>query len=558
MKNVKIILFITLLMIIPKEITSQTIITTKHNLSISSPGTIKATSESEICIFCHSPHKSRPRAPLWNKNIAGTNYILYNSSTFDATQGQPDGSSILCLSCHDGTIALGEIASRPFPIEMTGQLAGESNLTTDLSNDHPVSFVYDALLATTDGQLKTPPLPTIELDNNSKLQCTSCHDPHKDVYSNFLITTNEFSNLCFICHDRTYWDNSTHNTSINTWNGTGANPWSHLESAYLNVSQNGCENCHDTHNAKGNKRLMKALTEEDNCLDCHNGNVALKDVQADITKTYRHDVYGYTNIHNPIEDVLSNTKHVECQDCHNPHASNETTSTAPYLKGYNKGVNGINQSGNIVNPANYEYEMCYKCHSDSFWTPVSAFPRLINENNSRLEFDVSNPSFHPVVGARNNSEVSANLIYPNTISTILYCSDCHASDNSDVSGPHGSIYPYILKNQYLTDDYTVESPTAYQLCYSCHNRSNIINDNNTFPEHKKHIVKEDTPCSVCHDPHGISSMQGSTFNNSNLINFRTDIVFPSSSGLLKFEDTGVRSGRCYLTCHGEDHDPESY
>lgn len=557
MKNLTITIAI-LLFCLPVLMNSQSIINTKHNLSVTSPGTVKATSESEVCIFCHTPHNSTPRAPLWNKNATGTTYILYNSSTLDAVPGQPDGSSILCLSCHDGTIALGDVASRPTSIAMNNVMTASSNLTTDLSNDHPVSFKYDAALATSDGQLKTPPLATVELDGNSKMQCTSCHDPHKNTNTKFLLASNEYSALCYTCHDKTYWTASTHNTSTKTWNGTGLDPWKHLESAYTNVSQNACSNCHDSHNANGRPRLLKSLLEEDNCLDCHNGNVADKNIQTELAKVYRHNVYGYAGVHDPIEAISVTTMHVECQDCHNPHATNTITASAPFVNGFNKGVSGINQTGNAVSEVTNTYEICYKCHAGNSWSPAPAYARLINQNNVRLEFDPSNPSFHPVVSPRNNSEITSNLITPNTASTVLYCTDCHASNNTTSVGPHGSIYPQILKMQYTTADNTLESATNYELCYSCHNRNNIINDINTFSEHKKHIVEENASCSICHDPHGISSTQGNTINNSNLINFRTGIVTPSSSGILRYEDTGVGTGRCYLTCHGENHNPQSY
>jgi len=506
------------------------------------------------------PHNSSPRAPLWNKNISGTTYTLYNSSTLDAIPGQPDGSSILCLSCHDGTIALGEVVSRTTPIDMTGFMPSKSNLTTDLSNDHPISFTYDAALAASDGQLKTPPLTSqAVLDHNSKLQCTSCHDPHKETNPKFLRASNEFSDLCFLCHDRTYWNNSTHKTSTKTWNGNGINPWAHLESAYATVSQNACANCHNPHNADGKQRLLKSNLEENNCLDCHNGNVASKNIQTELAKVYKHDVYNYSIVHDPTESTSVTTKHVECQDCHNPHASNSTTATAPFVNGFNLGVSGINQAGNPVSPATNTYEICYKCHAGNSWSPSPALPRLIVQNNVRLEFEPSNPSFHPIAGPRNNSEITANLISPNTANTVLYCTSCHASNDSNgPAGPHGSIYPQILKLQYETADYTVESAQAYALCYSCHNRNNIINDINTFREHRLHIVEERTPCSVCHDAHGVSSTQGNNINNSHLINFRTDIVQSTSMGGLKYEDTGTNRGRCYLRCHGRNHRPKSY
>lgn len=545
----------------------QTIITTKHNLSASGPGTVKASSESEICIFCHTPHNSSPLTPLWNHTNSGAVYTLYSSSTMNALPGQPDGSSILCLACHDGTIALGNIVSGPsilFGGGITTLPAGNKNLTTDLSNDHPISFVYNSSLAANDGQLKDPSAITqpVYLEK-TKVQCVSCHDPHKSINSNFLVTTSQASNLCLSCHDRTYWSGSSHKTSTKGWNGTAPNPWFHT--SYTTVADNACENCHNPHNAGGKIRLLKYTQEENNCLDCHNGNAASTDIKTETLKAYKHDVYSYTGIHDPLENAYVSTKHVECADCHNPHAVNSTTATAPNAKGFELGVSGINQSGAVVSSVSYSYEVCYKCHAGNSWAPASSTNRLISQNNVRLEFETTNPSFHPVVGARNNSEVAPNLIAPNTASTVIYCTACHASNGTGVpAGPHGSIYPQILKLQNLTTDGnrssngTTESAAAYALCYSCHNRTNLLNGTNSFRYHRMHIVDERTPCNTCHDPHGISSTQGTATNNSNLINFRAGVVTPNQNGILRFEDQGVRRGRCYLTCHGQDHEPKSY
>ena len=51
----------------------------KHNLSTSGPGTIKATSESAICVFCHTPHGSSASAPLWNRTETAATYTPYSS-----------------------------------------------------------------------------------------------------------------------------------------------------------------------------------------------------------------------------------------------------------------------------------------------------------------------------------------------------------------------------------------------------------------------------------------------------------------------------------------------
>ena len=88
------------------------IIHSPHNLSAGGPGAVRASSEQEICIFCHTPHNAAPIQPLWNRNVPVNAYTVYSSNSLVAVPGQPTGSSKLCLSCHDGTIALGSVLSR--------------------------------------------------------------------------------------------------------------------------------------------------------------------------------------------------------------------------------------------------------------------------------------------------------------------------------------------------------------------------------------------------------------------------------------------------------------
>jgi len=551
---------VAILAIVPASLLSQSISTTVHNLSASGPGSIRASSESEICVFCHTPHSSSPRAPLWNRSDPGTTYTLYNSSTVDATIGQPSGSSILCLSCHDGTIALGHVLSRASDIQMVGGIttmpSGNTNLTTDLSDDHPISFTYDAALATADGELKNPSSLTGQVQlENGKVQCVSCHDPHKNVYSDFLVVNTKSSELCLECHDKTNWSQASHKTSTATWNGSGTDPWPHT--SYTNVADNACENCHNPHNAGGHPRLLNYSAEESNCLSCHNGNVASTDIQTQLNKAYRHNVAGYTGLHVPDENALVQTKHVECVDCHDPHQAKSGSANPPAANSLLLGVKGVDTNGNAIDPVQNEYEVCYRCHADSNDKPGSPTTRQIAQNNVRLEFDLSNPSYHPVEGAGKNNDVPS-LISPWTTSSKVYCTDCHASNgNGSPDGPHGSIYPHILKYRYETADYTQESYQNYELCYQCHNRSSILGDQ-SFRYHKRHIQNEDTPCNVCHDPHGISSSQGNSTNNTHLINFDVSVVQSVMMGTLKFQDDGKFKGRCYLRCHGKRHNPKRY
>lgn len=535
---------------------SQSVINTVHNLSVSGPGEIRAVSETEVCIFCHTPHNSRPSSPLWNRSDPGIIYNLYQSTTIQAAPGQPDGPSLLCLSCHDGTIALGSVLSRENSIEFSGGVtylpAGHANFTSDLSDDHPVSFDYNPALASADGQLRDPSsiiYPVIMYDG--RLQCTSCHDPHKNTYSDFLVLSSQFSELCHVCHDRNYWTPSSHSNSLSTWNGNGTDPWSHT--SYDNVAENGCENCHKPHGAEGRYRLLNYLSEEQNCLVCHNGNVAATDISTQLIKPYSHRIDLYNMTHDPEEDALVSSMHVECEDCHNPHAVNSTGTTAPYANGYITGIKGIDQYGSPVEPIQYQYELCYRCHADSPTKPPGTTTRLIEQNNVRLEFDINNPSYHPVAGIGNNTN-SPSLIAPYyDENSIIYCTDCHASNGpSSPAGPHGSIYPSILKYRYEKADYSVESPLTYELCYTCHYRNSILGDN-SFGEHYLHIVEQNTPCNACHDPHGVSNTQGTVTNNSHLINFDLSIVNASGNSIVEFVDTGLFSGYCMLRCHGRGH-----
>jgi len=554
---------VIVLLIVPRA-SAQSVENTVHNLSASGPGQVKASSESEVCLFCHTPHQASAQAPLWNRPDPGATYTLYSSSTADASPGQPDGSSVLCLSCHDGTIALGSVLSRGSDISFSGGVttmpAGTTNLTTDLSDDHPVSFTYNSSLAAADGELADPSSlgGGVSLENGS-VQCTSCHDPHNNDLGDFLVDSNRNSALCLHCHEKDQWSSGSHSNSSASWNGTGADPWFHTP--YTTVSENGCENCHNPHNAEGGERLLNSSMEETNCLICHSGNVAGADIEAMLTRPYSHDVFAYAQVHDPNESAVVQVQHVECTDCHNPHAARTGTASAPVANGFLAGVRGVDTDGNGVYPIQFEYELCYRCHADSPDKPAGAVNRFIDQNNVRLEFEQTNPSYHPIEGPGRNSNVRS-LIAPLSESSVIYCTSCHASDGSgSPTGPHGSIYPHILKYQYETADGTQESFQSYELCYQCHDRNEITNGSSKFAKnvHRRHIMQVRVACSICHDPHGISASQGNSVNHAHLINFDLSVVSPDpQSGRLEFVDLGDYSGACYLKCHNKRHGPKNY
>ncbi|MFQ5697003.1 MAG: cytochrome c3 family protein [Myxococcota bacterium] len=539
------------------------IVGSKHDLSVSGQGPVKSSGESEVCIFCHTPHNAAPATPLWNRTLPSLTYTPYSSSTLQSQPGQPTGASKLCLSCHDGTIALGSVLSRAAPIPMTGALPPHSDLTTDLSDDHPVSFVYDSSLAAADPEIVDPTLlpQGIRTDPNGQLQCTSCHEPHSNLHGDFLVVANGFSALCLACHEKVGWPGSAHETSSATWNGAGVDPWPHTDE--ITVAANGCENCHAPHAAGSAQWLLNELREEDNCLACHEGTVATLDIGGELQKPFRHPVGAFLGLHHPEEDPRQMPRHVECEDCHDPHAATQGSAFPPDVSGPLVGASGVSASGSPVAVASFQYEVCFACHAEGAGVPPPGVTRQILEPSLRLKLDASNPSFHPVEAPGRNPSVPS-LLSPLSEASLIYCTDCHASDDgpgsggSGPAGPHGSIWPALLEREYRTGDGTSESFQAYALCYKCHDRSSILG-NQSFSEHRKHIVGERAPCSACHDPHGISVTEGDATHNSHLINFDVDIVSPNpSNGRLEFVDLGIRTGKCSLECHGERHDDKSY
>jgi hypothetical protein len=203
---------------------ASSIVNTPHNLSVSGPGTIKSPTETQVCIFCHTPHNADPTAPLWNRAPgSAASYQMHWSVTMQAYTSaggapQPDGSSKLCLTCHDGTIALGAVRSRTAEIPVSGgprlQPGQKGYLGTDLSGSHPISFVYSDGLAVSNNAAGNMPLrlpstltdPDVKLDSQGKIQCTTCHDPHDD--RNYggagvphFYAKPTWSGTCLTCHD---------------------------------------------------------------------------------------------------------------------------------------------------------------------------------------------------------------------------------------------------------------------------------------------------------------------------------------------------------------------
>ncbi|MHB8878129.1 MAG: cytochrome c3 family protein [Myxococcaceae bacterium] len=552
----------------------------KHNLSVLGPGKVRAQAETQVCVFCHVGHGADAKGQ--NRPQSRATYRPYESTTMVSPAADaPSGATRICLSCHDGTIAVGEtLSSGSIAMNIDGEggrLAGASSIGTDLRLTHPVSF------APVPSPKHRRPLPgdAVKLDSLNRVQCTSCHDPHEEnldpVQRKFLAKPNRYSEICTTCHLVPFWaiNPSAHQSSMAIYDETKGAP-----AGYRTVAENGCGACHRSHAANESGRLLRGHgegVEGTVCLGCHNGSVARKDVSRELFKPYSHLVAAPTPPGHDASEGPNSVlfqlpekrptapRHATCVDCHNPHAALTRAAVAPAASGALAGVWGIDRSGNRVDEVRFEYEVCFKCHGDSANQPQASGPtsldtlrRATSSTNLRRAFDVDAASAHPVVVPGRGGDVPS-LIPPLSPSSQIYCGDCHASDDGASKGPHGSIYPHLLERNLSTADRTVESPSAYALCYKCHDRRVLLSDQSAFRPHRRHVVEQATPCTVCHAAHGVSSAQGNPVNNAHLVDFDVSVVRPTRNGSrYPYRSEGARRGTCSLTCHGTTHDETPY
>jgi hypothetical protein len=142
-------------------------------------------------------------------------------STAKAIATQPQGVSILCLSCHDGSVATNAYGTGTGAVGaadkfMTGRaLIGGLNISTglgDLSNHHPVSFSYTQVEAV-DNEIR--PAATTPMGIAGKniidflygadnmVECSTCHEVHNGpevagVRLTYVDDTR--SAFCLTCH----------------------------------------------------------------------------------------------------------------------------------------------------------------------------------------------------------------------------------------------------------------------------------------------------------------------------------------------------------------------
>jgi len=477
-----------------------------HNLSLAGNSPVKGALDP--CLYCHVPHSgvANPNGALWSQQLSSQTYSTYSSTTLHNTGMQPmlGGDSSLCLSCHDGTVAVGQ--TQPFgQIQMTGNMYPADKFGTNLQGSHPFSLklplvdAADLVPSLATSHTTADPTGAVKLINND-VECTSCHTPHAQavdmVSKNFLVRDSSSGQLCTSCHQvnpRTVsnqsnplaqWPVSIHATAGNAI----ANP--PLLGSYATVGQNACLSCHMPHNSAAGGRLLRGPqppmanidASTQNCMTCHNGGSNISPAIANIYTEFSKIAHPYPsgiNAHDAGETpLLNNNRHATCVDCHSPHGSQQVTSFSsilpPAIRPSQAGAIGISVTDGttVVNPAVNQYENCLRCHGLSTGKQTPAIfgylpTRAItggDDLNLIPQFNLTAASSHPVMHDRTSALPQPSLLpymlnedgktQGRAMGTRIYCTDCHNSDDNrefggvGPNGPHGSKWTHLLERRY--------------------------------------------------------------------------------------------------------------
>ena len=379
------------------------------------------------------------------------------------------------------------------------------------------------------------------------------------------------------------------------------------------VTTSSCAGCHRAHTS-GGLGLRKTSPEETLCFSCHAAEGPGTDVEAAFaavtnttTRFFKHDVAATNGIHHVGESEGSDfggaNRHVECEDCHDPHDSARGDTTAPMLQwemSQTPGADpvwvapGAPAGYNWLADAEREYQVCFKCHS-GFTTLPTYMPdgwdgssyvadglrKLTYTGSSQVpdhrdlaqEFNPYNASFHPVVTqGRNQSMPPGSFVTGWSDDSMVYCTDCHTNADPAVggTGPHASPLLHLLAgpDDYQTASPDDPSPSAQHLCFACHDEEDYTgrgNDTN-FARNRANLHRQhgnNATCYMCHDTHGSEQLH--------LLNLDTSIENSSDTYFLPGYDGAPTNSQtfwqispdgsektCWLVCHGHDHGDSPY
>ena len=417
--------------------------TSYHHLILSENANYSPSART--CLMCHVHHDIF--RPDLNTGIGQRAKNLRVDTTTAVVQGNANvllnsdyrstGTGGICLSCHAGTQT--KSYTQPDGTTQTPALTKADYDAATLTHNYSVPSTFSA-----DG-------------TQFNANCVKCHnDNMAKSYQN--------STYVFSTHDGDF-------RRILATLGIAA-PTDPLEEKF-------CFRCHSTTsnpNAGLNQDYygIKAM-----------GAASLK-LESVFAYTYTHPTKTYSGRHQPVEsasNLADGNRHAECADCHNPHGVQQgihdgssnlvsnalkgtwgvepTSWSAAPVPTNNGNLFAVPAAYNRVEPAQKEYQICLKCHSNYTTLPTG-------KRNLAQEINPNYPSQHGIVSAGTNAFCNTTTMNaPWATSKITWCSDCHRSNTTtDPSGPHGSNLSHLLRAT-VPSDATNGTP----LCYVCHKQT---------------------------------------------------------------------------------------
>jgi len=487
------------------------------------PSTVGAADTDVYCLSCHVDHDKFFNGAAVNRkgyNLRETLTAAPNAANSDYN----DTNGGICLGCHS-TSLMKSTAQKTSATESSKTPAITVDQYRDKAHDYNVPSTFSGTV-----------------DNTYNANCVKCHNDEEAQKTGAEYIGYQVSGASTPPHKfGTHWSAENRLAAALT-------SYSILTASLTSTEETLCFKCHDGDTTTSTDGY--GVTPNGSSMTPSSQNVKN---QFDLNFTHGVDDVTWDGVHTSDETAFSSTnKHVECEDCHNPHAAGKTIHTAGGVSGNAigadsplRGVWGVSASftgqswpsswwtlsenmiSYAVDPeADYEYRICFKCHSgfNQAYDPA-ALDAGNNPSftwggsgadawtNVALEFNPNNGSYHPVLAPAGNSQtwLNANMDPEwRTPNQLMTCTDCHGASSADpaAQGPHGSTVDHILKGYWPENSdgvpYAIQSSsdsTAYAglLCDRCH----IISV--AFKGHWKHVDQPDAQnCYRCHIvvPHG--------------------------------------------------------
>jgi hypothetical protein len=419
------------------------------------------------CYACHGDYQQymedntgtdtgSNRTTYYHHVLGGSTYDGDESDNFYSSSYPGAGTDVYCLSCHvdhdkfnssKGSNLRADLSSNP------------SAANSDYSSTSPygVCIACHSSARTKDTSNQNSSYGSAQTAAMSGADYNT--SAHNYTTSSSFSDATSFNANCVKCHS----DFTNETTDYQSASGDQFALHYSAESRILNafgaavpatdqLEEGFCFECHSTTgnpNAGSNLDAYGVAGMDDDAL-------AIEGLWTGATS--EHPVSSTNGVHAPDEGTSSNwnpstNRHVECEDCHNPHeatdditdwpdntaasTANVRGSSAPAIAGANKGVWGVTISGSSggdwdggtntfgspsapsysrVSEASYQWQLCLKCHSAYGWdsSPPNVSVNLQGQTGGKqtdvgTDFSPDNYAIHPIFDSgKNQPPTSAN------------------------------------------------------------------------------------------------------------------------------------------------------